>query len=234
MQNLLFHRLTRVYSSVLVLAFFFSCTLTATAAKEFVMPDAHPAHTYPAHDEHPLEKVTIALDPYDVEYKASIFSVNYRNYGLLPLFFIVSNDSDQPISLSNMKATLVTVNRSKLSPASTDDLVRRLSHPSRSATGAKPIPLPLPGSKKIKGAVSQRTMDEIDRSQFEARAVEPHSTARGFLFFDVSDISNPLAGANFYLTEVRDAKGNELMYFEIPLEKYLSAPEEKKPEEKKP
>jgi len=24
---------------------------------------------------------------------------------------------------------------------------------------------------------------------------------------------------------VRDAKGNELMYFEIPMEKYLSAPE---------
>ena len=87
--------------------------------------------------------------------------------------------------------------------------------------------------KKVKGAVSQKTMDEIDRSQFEARAVEPHSTARGFLFFDVSDISNPLNGANFYITEVRDSKGNELMYFEIPLEKYLSAPqnatEEKKP-----
>jgi len=33
-----------------------------------------------------------------------------------------------------------------------------------------------------------------------------------------------LAGANFYLTGVHDAKGNELMYFEVPLEKYLSAP----------
>jgi hypothetical protein len=28
---------------------------------------------------------------------------------------------------------------------------------------------------------------------------------------------------------VRDAKGNELMYFEIPMEKYLSAPEAKQP-----
>jgi hypothetical protein len=28
---------------------------------------------------------------------------------------------------------------------------------------------------------------------------------------------------------VHDASGNELMYFEIPLEKYLSAPEMKKP-----
>ena len=42
------------------------------------MPDAHPARTYPAHDEHPMEKVTVAVDPYDVEYKASIFTVDYR------------------------------------------------------------------------------------------------------------------------------------------------------------
>jgi hypothetical protein len=223
----------RFYSSILGLALVCICCLSAFGAKEFVMPEAQPARTYPAHDEHPMEKVTIAVDPYDVEYKASVFTVNYRNYGLLPVFFVVSNDSNQPVALTDMKAELVTVNHSKLSPESVDDIVRRLSHPSRSATGAKPIPLPLPGSKKVKGAVSQKTMDEIDRSQFEARAVEPHSTARGFFFFDVSDISNPLAGANLYLTEVRDAKGNELMYFEIALEKYLSAPQnataEKKP-----
>ena len=77
--------------------------------------------------------------------------------------------------------------------------------------------------------MSRKTRDEIDHAQFGAKAVEPHSTARGFLFFDVADISNPLAGANFYLTGVHDAKGNELMYFEIPMEKYLSAPEAKRP-----
>ena len=29
-----------------------------------------------------MEKVVVAVDPYDVEDKASIFSVNYRNYWL--------------------------------------------------------------------------------------------------------------------------------------------------------
>ena len=221
------HRL-RPHHPGVILAFTLLCCLGTLASKEFVMPMAHPARTYPAHDEHTMEKVTVAVDPYDVEYKASIFSVEYRKYGFMPVFLVVTNDGDQPVALADMKAQLNTVNRSKLFPASAEDLVRRMSHPSRSDTPS-PLPIPLPGQKKVKGGVSQKTMDEIDRAQFGARAVEPHSTARGFLFFDVSDISNPLAGANFYLTGVRDAKGTELMYFEIALEKYLSAPESKKP-----
>ena len=198
-----------------------SC-LGAVAAKEFAMPTAQPARTYPAHDDHSTEKVVVAVDPYDVEDKASIFSVNFRNYGYLPVFFVITNDGDEPVSLVGMKAELNTKNRSRLYPASTDDLVRRLSHPSRNDRQPT-LPIPLP-RKEVKGGVSRKTWDEIERAQFGAKAVEPHSTARGFLFFDISDISNPLAGASFYLMGVHDAKGNELMYFEIPLEKYLSAP----------
>jgi len=190
------------------------------------MPNAQPARTYPAHDEHPMEKVTVAVDPYDVEYKANIFTVNYRNYGFLPVFFVVTNDSDQPVALAGMNAQLNTVNRAKLLPLTPEDLIRRMSRPSQS-TSPRPLPLPLP-REKIKGGLKQKTMDEIERSQFAAKAVEPHSTARGFLFFDIAGISNPLAGAHFYLTGVRDSNNNELMYFEIPLEKYLSAPETKK------
>jgi hypothetical protein len=198
-----------------------SC-LGAVAAKEFAMPAAQPARTYPAHDDHSTEKVVVAVDPYDVEDKASIFSVNFRNYGYLPVFFVITNDGDEPVSLVGIKAELNTKNRSRLYPASTDDLVRRLSHPSRNDRQPT-LPIPLP-RKEVKGGVSRKAWDEIERAQFGAKAVEPHSTARGFLFFDISDISNPLAGASFYLMGVHDAKGNELMYFEIPLEKYLSAP----------
>lgn len=194
------------------------------AAKEFVKPVAKPANTYAAHDEHPNEKTAVAIDPYDMPDKAQIFSVNYRDQGLLPVFLIITNNGDHPISLGNMKAELVTVNRAKLSPATTDDLYRRLSHPSRSDARS---PLPFPG-KKVKGAISKQALDEINAAQFSARAVEPHGTQSGFLFFDVSGISTPLAGANFYLTDVQDAGGSELMYFEIPLEKYLSAPAAKR------
>ena len=194
--------------------------LLCLAAKEFAMPQAQPAKTYPAHDEHPLEAVAVGVDPYDLAEKTTIFSVRYSEIGFMPIFVVVTNDGSQPVELSGMKAQLVTVNRAKLAPANEDDIARRLTRPSAN-TNKYPIPFP---TKKIKGGLSKQALEEIQNAQFVAKAVEPHSTQSGFLFFDVSDLSTPLAGAHFYLTGVRDAKGSELMYFEIPLEKYLSAP----------
>ena len=193
--------------------------MVCLAGKHFVMPAAQPAKTYPARDEHPSEAVTLALDPYDMADKASIFSVHFNDLGLMPIFVVITNDGDQAIALAGMKAELVTVDRTKIPPATDDDLYRRVSRPTGNIS-----PNPLPWPKKAKGSVSKDAMDEIQNSQFAAKAVEPHSTQAGFMFFDVSGISTPLAGAHFYLTNVRDAKGNELMYFDVSLEKYLSAP----------
>jgi len=192
----------------------------AFAGKQFAMPPALPAKSYPAHDQHPLEVVTIAVDPYDLADKANIFSVHYGDIGFLPIFVVITNEGSEPVELSGMKAQLVTSNRAKLSPAADEDIARRLARPSAN-TNRYPVPFP---TKKVKGGLSKEAMEEIQNAQFVAKAVEPHSTQVGFLFFDVSGISVPLAGAHFYLTGVRDAKGNELMYFEVPLEKYLSAP----------
>jgi hypothetical protein len=203
-----------------ILGFIVLCVIAAVAAKDFTMPVAQPARSYAAHDEHPTEKIAIAVDPYDSEEKASIFSIKFRNYGLLPVFFVITNDGAEPVSLVSMKAQLNTKDRSKLLPSSTDDLQRRLSRPKRN-DHQNTLPIPLP-KKEVKGGVDRKMLDEIEQAQFSAKAVEPHSTARGFLFFDVSDISDPLPGANFYLVGVQDAKGNEVMYFEIPMDKYLN------------
>jgi hypothetical protein len=198
-------------------------SVVCLAGKHFVMPAAQPAKTYPAHDEHTSESVTLGLDPYDLPDKASIFTVHYSDVGLMPIFVVITNDGDQTVALSRMKAELVTVNRTKIPPATEDDIYRRIARPTGTIS-----PNPLPWPKKAKGSISKDAMEEIQNTQFAAKAVEPHGTQSGFMFFDVSDISNPLAGAHFYLTGVRDATGNELMYFEVPLEKYLSAPEKEK------
>jgi hypothetical protein len=194
-------------------------SIVCLAGKHFVMPAAQPAKTYPAHDDHPTESVTLGLDPYDMADKANIFSIHYSDIGLMPIFVVITNDGNQPVALAGMNAQLVTVNRTKIPAATEDDIYRRISRPTGNVS-----PNPLPWPKKAKGSMSKDEMEEIQNSQFAAKAVEPHGTQAGFMFFDVSGISNPLAGAHFYLTGVRDAKGNELMYFEVPLEKYLSAP----------
>ena len=189
------------------------------ASKNFVKPEAKSAINYPAHDFHRDEKVSIAADPYDTAAKSKIFSIDFSQRGLLPVFFIVTNDGDQPVSIANMEVTLITANHSKLTPLGTDDLYRHLSNP-QAQTRPNPIPLP----RKVKGTLSKKEMDEIESSQFAAKAVEPHSTQSGFLFFDIGGIGSPLQGANIDITAVSDAKGNELMYFEIAMEKYLNAP----------
>jgi len=204
---------------VVVLA---TCVLVLPAglwgAKGFFMPKVQPALSYPAHDRHKNENVTVAVDPFDSAAKTDIFVIHYRDAGLLPVMLIVTNDSDQPIQLSDMKAQLVTSDRSKLDPATEDDLYRRISHPK--ASGAR-TPIPFPTSR-VKGTVKPKELNEIQSAPFKARAVEPRSTQAGFLFFDVSDIPSPLAGARFYLTGVKDSTGHELMYFEIPLDDYLN------------
>lgn len=194
-------------------------SVVALAGKQFVMPTPHPAKTYPAHEEHSDEGVTVAFDPYDMADKAIIFSVHYSDVAILPVFVVVTNDGDQPVSMADMKAEYVTVDRTKVSPATPEDIYRRLAHPSASTA-----PSPLPWPKKVKGTVSKEAREEIQSAQFAARAVEPHGTQAGFMFFDVLGVPTPLAGAHIYLTGLRDAKGHDLFYFDVPMEKYLSAP----------
>jgi hypothetical protein len=198
-----------------------ACAALLWAAKEFQMPRANNAKTYPARDEHPKEKVTIAVDPYDMPDKASIFVVKYADHDLLPLFVVVSNDGNEPILLANMKVQMTFRDRSKGTPATQDDILRRITNIKQHG-GELPKSYPIPIPKKPKGGIPKGALDELDQALFKAKAVEPHSTQAGFMFFDISDLSNPLAGATFYATGVRDSHSNDLMYFEVPMEKYLS------------
>src|SRR5215467_9824864 len=190
------------------------------AGKSFVKPVAKTAINYPAHDFHRDEKVSIAADPYDNPEKAKIFTTNFAQHGFLPIFFIVTNDGDQPVSIANMEMKLITGNRSKLTPIASEDLYRRLSNPQAKPTSNNPLPFP----RKVKGGVSKQQMDEIESSQFAARAVEPHATQAGFMFFDVGDIKSPLRGATIDVDGLADSKGSELLFFEILTDKYLDAP----------
>jgi hypothetical protein len=206
-----------------VLCLFFSASLAVFAAKEFIMPQIYPAKTYPAHDDHPMEKIAIAADPYDLADKAAIFNENYAAQGYMPILVVITNEGDQPVALNNLKVELVTKRRDKIPAATEDDLYRRFSRvkhrgdePSRN-----PLPIPLPRKKPDVG-VSKQNRTEIDAAMFSAKAVAPHENQAGFFFFDISGLSQPLAGAHLYFSGITNNDGQELMYFEIPMEKYLS------------
>jgi len=190
-------------------------SLLLWAAKEFVPPKAADANTYPSKDAHPNEKVTVAVDVYNSAPKDDIFITRYGQEGILPILLIISNDSDRPISLKTMGAQLVTAGRAKLEALDVEDVFRRVAH-IQGSSNPRPIgPITLPGGNKNKKA--QQQLDEITRAHFAAELVEPHATRSGFLFFDIENVPQPVAGAHLYLTGVRDMRGNELMYFEIPL-----------------
>ena len=90
-----------------------ACIVPAVlASKNFVKPEAKSAINYPAHDFHRDEQVAIAADPYDSAEKAKIFSVNFADHGYLPIFFIVTNDGDQPVSIANMRTWLPALQNS--------------------------------------------------------------------------------------------------------------------------
>jgi hypothetical protein len=207
---------------VLSIALILACAAMLWAAKEFQMPRAENAKTYPAHDEHSKEKVTIAADPYDIEAKASIFTVKYNDHELLPVYMIVTNDGDQPVTLTDIDVTMKYRDRSKVAPATEDNILSRITK-IKQRGGEIPRSYPIPLPKKSKGGIPKGALDELDQAMFKVKAVEPHATRAGFMFFDVSGLENPLAGATLYITGVRDNDGHDLMYFEIPMEKYLSA-----------
>ena len=142
-------------------------SLTLWAAKEFVAPRPENANTYASKDAHPNEKVTAAIELYNSPPKSDIFITPYVQEGLLPVFLVITNDGDQPVALTSMRAELVTSGRAKLESLTNDDIFRRVAHISGSSTApARVSPIPLPGSNKNKKA--QKQYQEILAANFAA------------------------------------------------------------------
>jgi len=202
-------RIWRIAVPVLVAA-----VLAFSSDKGLNPPPAGPAISYPAHEAHSDEKVTIAIDPFTSAEKAAVFKVKYKDYGFLPIRLIITNDGDKPLMLDTMKVELVTGDRQKLQPAMRDDIFRRISRPEKAASRPKvQLPIPIPHSKD---PVGKEARDEVPMAMFASVPVTPHSTNSGFLFFDVAGITDPEDGAHLYIYGIKSGT-QELFYFDVPL-----------------
>jgi hypothetical protein len=213
------HRPVRVIGIIALLTAF--AIVLAAKTREFTMPRAFHAKTYPARDAHEDEKFTVAADPYDLEDKeAPVFAVNYTKEGLLPIQVIFSNDSETPASIAKISVTFITRSRTKITPAAPEDIYRRISKQVKRGDEPKMTPLP-PIFKKKSRSVSEAAQEEVETMNAKPKAVEGKSTQAAIYIFDVENLDHPLAGAKLVVSGVR-RDTQELFYFEIPMEKYLT------------
>ncbi|MGA3047234.1 MAG: hypothetical protein ABSD67_11460 [Terracidiphilus sp.] len=191
-------------------------------AADHTPPPVQPATSFAAVEVHDDEKVAIAAEPYDTKEKASIFRVDYLSHGVMPVRLIVTNNGSRPISLRDARILFLTAAGDKIQAAEPEDVERLMTRKERE--GAKvPMPGPIP-SIKLKPKASNKDIEQdFDTFEYQALVVEPHTTRAGFLFYDVSDLDHPLRGAKLHLHMLRNAEGNELFYFEIPFDKYLTS-----------
>src|SRR5438105_9180814 len=133
----------------------------------FQMPTLEAAAGYPAHDQHTVEKVTVAADPYDTSRKLDTFTLPLRAIRFLPILVVITNDNDQPITMLNMHVELVIPHRMKLQPAEEEDIARRMAKIPRSGQG-NPLPIPFPHAQKDP---RRQLHDEYSDAIFKAKAV---------------------------------------------------------------
>jgi hypothetical protein len=191
-------------------------------ASDHIPPAVQPATSFAAVEVHDQEKVAIAAEPYDTQEKAAIFRVDYLTHGVMPVRLIVTNNSDRPISLRDARILFLTAAGDKIQAAEPEDVERLMSDKERKGSTI-PMPGPIPAIK-LKGKASDKEVEaDFDTFEYQALVVEPHTTRAGFLFYDVSQLNNPLRGAKLHLHKLRDADGNELFYFEIPFDPYLKS-----------
>jgi hypothetical protein len=203
---------------VLVILLVFAIT---AAARDFSMPRAFHAKTYPARDVHENEQFSIAADPYDLPDKsAPVFTVDYLKEGLLPIQVVFSNDGDTPVTIARASVTFITRTNVKLTPANSEDIYRRISKQLKRGDEPNVGGLPIPIGRK-KTNVSSSARQEVETISQRPKAIEPKTTQSAVYIFDVQGLDHPLAGARLVVSGVT-RNNEELFYFEIPMEKYLT------------
>ena len=203
----------------------FALAISVAAAPLFAsshkIPPPKDAATYACHDAHASEHVTIAAEPYDTPEEGKLFRVDFLENGFLPIYLVVTNDSDQTISLDQARIDFLSAHDDRIPAAVPRDVERRMTH-IHGAGSRIPLPAPLPPIRKKPKSPDKKIEQDFNDLEYSDATVPPHSTRAGFFLYDVQGLGErPLKGAHLTLRDLRDSSGNALIDFDIPLDKCM-------------
>lgn len=171
-----------------------------------------PASSYPNHQK--ISGVTIAADAYGTkaETKTAFGKLDPNKHGILPILMVIHNDSQQALRLDAMRVEYVRPDRRRIEPVPAGEVAYTRGVKRPNVTPRRyPSPIPGLGGRKKNPLAAW----EIEGRAFAVRMIPPADSAHGFFYFQTADHR----GAILYITGIVEAAtGQELFFFEIPLE----------------
>jgi hypothetical protein len=168
------------------------------------------AAEYPSHQD--LGKLKIAAVKFesDEETQPAFGKVNPNEYGVLPVFLILENTSDQTLLLDRMKVAF-QFSGGEIAPTPPGDLPYLIG-PKRPNTGpgvSLPFPLPKKKNKNPMGGI------ELQTRAWSAKTLLKGESATGFFYFQARYRKN----AKIYITGSREGiRGKELFYVDVAMD----------------
>ncbi len=174
-----------------------------------------PADTYTAKQSQ--AGVTLAVKPYHTAAlaKEAFGKGEPYKYGILPVLVVITNGGEAPIKLDKIHARYVPArSREGIESITAQDLF--FFNPKGHAPKQRRIAgVGVTRPKVKKGPLARQ---EFSDREFSTPVVLPGETAGGFFYFDVGMDRDPLAGAIYVAGLNNMTTGQELFYFEVPLD----------------
>jgi hypothetical protein len=199
---------------------FAALALTGHALAQ-VQPNADTA-SWAARDSH--QNVTIAVKPLtsEADYKARFTGHTPYEAGIVALDVSIRNDNDKPVRLK-LDTIRLFVDRSgqpsqRLDGLAPEDVADRVVLKKPSDVRGPRLPVPIGRTSSNRSKDWQEFAGQIRRASFPSDVVGPHSTVRGFVFFDVNRRYDSLREARLAIPDIAFMVNNEpLFFFEVDL-----------------
>jgi hypothetical protein len=198
--------------------------LLCCAAATLAFAQKDPA-SLPARDLH--EGLLVAANPLQdaAQYKPRLGKKNPYEAGIVAIELFFRNDNDKAIRVDLETIQLIIAapgaERQRLQPLAIGDVVDRILNKGGPNPTQPRRRIPIPG----RGPKTGRSKEWIEleaalrSASLGTDILAPHSSARGFLFFDLNHHFDLLAYSRLYLPDLKFLDSQPLLFFEVDLAK---------------